>query len=123
MRSEESTQIGIVEYLRELGLLFSATCGGINASISQKAKMKRTGYSRGIPDLMIFEPRGEYFGLFLEVKSQHGIISEEQIKWIAALNERGYKACVVYSVSDAKRCINEYINSNQENKDEDIWET
>lgn len=118
--SEEFIQTQIVEHLRQLHVLFTATCGGIRASIAQKAKMKRTGYMRGVPDILIFEPVPPYHGLALEVKSYYGRPSAEQIQWIKDLTDRGYKAEFVYGTSHALRVIAEYfLNSNDSEEEED----
>ena len=35
---------------------------------SQRNKAKATGMKKGVPDLFIYEPRGEYHGLAIELK-------------------------------------------------------
>lgn len=71
------------------------------------------------PDLMIFEPKGKYSGLFLELKvkspfKKNGDIYknkhlEEQNESLKLLREKGYKAQFVWSFDMAKFVIDEYM--------------
>jgi hypothetical protein len=76
----------------------------------QAIKMKRTGYVKGVPDLQIFEPRGEYHGLLLEIKTLKGVASPEQKAWIELLNKRGYKAEICKGADQCIKIIDEYFN-------------
>ena len=118
--AEYFEQVAVVEYLKTAypNVLFSATCGGMRTSIGTAKKMKISGYKKGLPDLMIFEPRGNYHGLFIEMKapfvkgvSQKGKTSLEQLEWQARLNERGYMAVICYGFEEAKKAIDGYLKS------------
>lgn len=63
---EDIVQIQIATYLRYKGFLFSATNGGVFVqSIQMKALLKRMGYLKGCPDLIVWIPGGT---LCIEVK-------------------------------------------------------
>lgn len=108
--SERRLQIRVVRMLDQMGVLFSATMGGVCCSPSERIKMVQSGYRAGIPDLLIFEPRGDYHGLMLELKTEKGRLSPKQRDWITMLGERGYYARVAYGWLEAKYYIQFYLD-------------
>ena len=77
--------------------------------IGVAVKLKRSGYSKGTPDILIFEPRGSYHGLFIELKTAKGRISAEQLYWLEELIHRGYAAMVCRSFDEARGEIETYL--------------
>jgi len=117
MIKEFPVQCEIVLWLNSLQpeVLFCASAGGMRTSIGVAKKMKRAGYKRGFPDIFIYEPRGKYHGLALEVKFQ-GTTQVEQKDWKAKLEARSYKAIIMPNNLDfqeaiewAKREIGDYL--------------
>jgi hypothetical protein len=111
---EHEMQVQIVNYLKSHPShpLFTATVGGVRLAAHTAMKMRAAGYSKGTPDLLIFEPRGQYHGLALEVKTEKGRPSEEQKKWIADLNERGYCAKITRGYKETVETIKNYLDGN-----------
>lgn len=72
-------------------------------------KMKQAGYKKGIPDLLIFEPRNGYVGLALEVKTMVGRASDHQKDWQEKLRNRGWKAEICKGLNACIECIDEYF--------------
>ena len=62
--------------------------------MSQRIKSVSTGYVKGFPDIFIYEPRGTYHGLAIEIKTLKGRPTKEQKQWIDDLNERCYRASI-----------------------------
>lgn len=108
MESKETA--AVVSWLRSQGVLFCGTIGGIHASIQAKVRAKREGYQKGVPDLIIYEPRGPYHGLAIEMKSAVGTTSEEQDAWIERLNARGYLAIICRSAAEAIKITEDYLS-------------
>jgi hypothetical protein len=79
--------------------------------MKQAIKMKMTGYVKGFPDLQICEPNEKYHGLFIEVKTDKGVVSKEQKEWIKQLNKRGYYATYVKGSEDAIKLIDAYFQN------------
>jgi len=90
--------------------LFSATVGGVRVAMHTALKMKQAGYKKGIPDILIFEPRNGYVGLALEVKTSTGRASEHQKMWQHRLREKGWKAEICKGLEACIDCIDEYFN-------------
>ena len=72
-------------------------------------KMKLMGYRRGTPDLLILEPRGEFKGLFVELKYNKAGRNEEQILFRDMLNQRGYAAVECVGYDCAQKTIELYL--------------
>lgn len=108
--TEESEQKIVAAYLKVKGYLYCASAGGVRTSMKQAVKMKSTGYVAGVPDLAIYEPRGNYHGLFIELKRKKGgATSPAQKEWIEQLNKRGYKAVVCKGANAAIKEIEAYF--------------
>ena len=111
---EHDIQVQLVDYLDTLmpAPLYSATVGGVRVAMHTALRMKRAGYRKGIPDLLIFEPRNGYVGLALEVKTKTGRASEHQLKWQKELQNRGWKAEIRKGLEQCLEAIDEYFGIN-----------
>lgn len=112
LRTEYHEQKAVIEYLRIKypEILLTIAPNGIKMTIGQAKKFKAMGYTSGTPDILIFEPRGIYKGLFLEMKKEKGgRVSENQKKWLKKANDRGYCAMVCYGFGEAQRMIESYF--------------
>lgn len=76
----------------ELKLLFAIPNGGYRPP-KTAAILKATGVKSGVPDICLPVPRGEYNGLYVELKRRKGgALSANQRIWLKNLNEQGYRA-------------------------------
>jgi hypothetical protein len=91
---EQRLQEQYAIYLHNNQGLFCASAGGMRVSYSVAKKMKRAGYIAGHPDITIYEPRGPWHGMTVELKVE-GKPSPEQIQWRDELRKRGYYAVIV----------------------------
>ncbi|MFZ2602521.1 MAG: VRR-NUC domain-containing protein [Candidatus Omnitrophota bacterium] len=76
-------------------ILHNASVSAVKVSMGVAVQMKRAGYRKGYPDISIFEPRGKYHGMFVELKSSTGVASPEQEQWHKELTARGYYAVIM----------------------------
>ena len=108
---EQDIQMNLVQYirLRYPDILFTISGAGLIRNKRTGGLMKKLGYSAGCPDIMIFEPRGDFKGLFIELKQEKGHPTPEQRKWIEDLNKRGYLAQILYGFEQTKKFIDEYL--------------
>lgn len=109
---EHDIQVAVVGLLESIHPkpLYSATVGGVRLAIHTAKKMKEAGYSSGIPDMLIFEPRGFYTGLAIEIKTEKGRASDNQKQWVTDLNNRGWRAEVCRGFDECADVISEYFN-------------
>ena len=113
--SESNQQEIVIKYIRLAypDALYCASAGGMRTSYLQAVKMKRTGYVKGFPDLFIYEPRGDFFGLAIEMKKEKGgFASPEQKRWQEQLRNRGYCSYICKGKDEAIKIIDEYFNTN-----------
>lgn len=93
----------------ELRLLHHIPNGGSRNAI-EAVHLKQQGVKPGIPDIFLPCARGEWHGLYIELKRRKGgRVSNEQKEMIRLLIEQGYKAVVCYGWEEAKTVIVEYM--------------
>jgi hypothetical protein len=113
---EHDIQVMLVALLESIKPrpLYSATVGGVRLAMHTAKRMKEAGYSKGIPDLLIFEPRGFYVGLAIEVKTEKGRPSDAQKEWCKNLNRVGWRSEICRGFDEAADVICEYFNLYEE---------
>ena len=116
-RSEETEQITLIDWCNinicrypELELIYHVPNGG-KRNKSEAIRLKRAGVKKGVPDLFLPAARGNYHGLYIEMKYGNGKTSKEQKEWIEKLNKQGYKAVVCNGFEEARETIERYIAS------------
>ena len=101
-------------------LFMSDTIASLKLTVGQMARNKaiqKAGFH--CPDLLIFEPRVFYKGLFIELKAKNiyklnGELLknehvENQAKTIEILNKKGYKSHFAIGFEEAKTIIDNYL--------------
>lgn len=71
---------------------------------------KREGLRKGVADLQLIFGNGEYYSLFLEVKTKAGTQSKEQKEFEAYCKQNKFKYVIVRSVENFIRVIEEYMS-------------
>lgn len=96
---------------------------GMPMSIGMAKRQKVLQSHSGYPDLFIAEPRGEYSGLFLELKTESNKVfkkdgtllanahHKEQAEMLIMLQIRGFQALFAIGYDDAIKKIVEYLES------------
>lgn len=92
---EQRLQEQYVFYLHNKGVLFCASAGGLHTPNKMAAvRMKRAGYKAGHPDIVIYEPRGGWHGMTVELKVNR-YADQSQKDWRDELLKHGYYAIIV----------------------------
>lgn len=74
------------------------------------ARMKAEGLKTGVPDVCLPVARGEYHGLYIELKRRkNSRVTPEQLEWIANLVAQGYVAAVCRGCDEAIELIEGYL--------------
>ncbi|NID15403.1 VRR-NUC domain-containing protein [Luteibacter yeojuensis] len=126
--TEHEEQATLVEWaevaaakLPELHLLFAIPNGAALASKNtgsgrrsrfsrQGAKLRAEGMKSGVPDLCLPVARGQYHGLFIEMKrTKGGMLSPEQKEWLHRLADQGYCAIRCNGWWEARTAILQYL--------------
>ena len=107
---EYQLQKAVCKYLDLQNVLYCGSMGGqYQVHMSQRIKAKKSGYKKGFPDLFIYEPRGEFHGLAIELKVGYNKATPEQLAWIKKLTDKGYVASVCVGIDEAIRIIEGYL--------------
>ncbi len=115
--SEAQEQIAVMRWAElqshvypELNLLFHVP-NGSNKSKAQAGLFKAMGLKSGVPDLFLPVARGEFHGLFIEMKTNKGTLSQNQKNWLNDLETQGYMTAVAKGFEEAVEILKEYICS------------
>lgn len=121
--SEKSLQRGVCDYLRYQypKILFNSDMSGIRLTIGQAVQAKSLRSNDGFPDIMIYEPKEGYHGLFIELKREGERIFKkdgtpatphitEQEYCLNLLRVRNYKAEFAIGFNKAKELIDDYLS-------------
>ncbi|MDA9755367.1 VRR-NUC domain-containing protein [Flavobacteriales bacterium] len=112
--SEHDIQCRLARFIDDAwpDVLWCASAGGARTSMREAKRLKASGYKRGFPDVFVYEPRGRWHGLAIELKKEKGgRVSASQREWIAALEARGYRAVVAKGFEAAKEVLTEYLGT------------
>ena len=103
--------------------------GATKLTMNQAVAMKRLRSGRGFPDIAIYEPRGKFHGLFLELKKEGTSLMKkkivddcgdiawasdhlkEQNEMMERLRSRGYAAEFAIGFEQARKIIDQYLKS------------
>lgn len=123
--SEKELHLAICKYIKMQypSILFSSEQSGLRVSMYQAKQLKATRSCSGLPDIMIFEPRKNYYGLFLEIKkegtkvykkdgdlrSDTHLAQQEEI--LHQLKQKGYFAEFIVGFDQAKAVIDYYLSA------------
>lgn len=119
-QSEQSIHAQVCAYIKLFypNVIFTSEASGLRLTIGQAKKMKALRSGSGLPDIWVMEPRTDYHGLFIELKSE-GVLKRngeyktphvrEQAEVIARLKEKGYFATFAVGFEDAKNIVDNYL--------------
>ena len=91
--------------------IFAIPNGGYR-HITTAKKLQREGVKPGVPDLFVPIVRDGSGGLFIEVKTKIGKLSDLQRFWLGQLVENGYRCEIVRSLEDGIKVLKGYTNEN-----------
>jgi len=110
---EADEQVEFVSWLEvdHPDVAFYAVPNGGKRNKKTAADLKRQGVKAGVPDLIICEPRGQYHGLYIEMKrTVGGDLSDKQREWMDKLGARGYCCMVAEGADEAKKKFLAYMS-------------
>jgi hypothetical protein len=90
--------------------LFLAIPNGVRTSRTQASKLLREGLRPGAFDLFLCHPSpAGAHGLWIEMKTPSGRLSDEQRAFASAAEARGYRTVVCRSLVDFQRAVWAYL--------------
>jgi hypothetical protein len=113
--SESDNQIALFEWAKmcerhvpQLKLLHSIPNGG-KREVKTAVWLKKEGQKSGVPDIFLPVPRQGKHGLYIEMKSEKGNLTDNQRWWRDKLIEQGYRFDLCRSWEHAKDSILNYL--------------
>ena len=113
--AESDHQINLFQWAKlmqaqypELSLLHAIGNGG-KRNVIEATRMKREGVKAGVSDVFLPVARGEFHGMYIELKVKGGKLSESQEWWIAETTKQGYYSVVCYGWVEASEIIGKYL--------------
>lgn len=118
--SEHDEQVQVINWCfdntrdyPELDLIFAipngAMLGGGRIGAIRANALKAEGMRPGVCDLFLPFPRGVWHGMFIEMKTEIGKLSENQKEFIARVEEQGYYTAVCYGAREAIEQLKLYL--------------
>lgn len=92
----------------EAELMFAIPNGGARNAITG-ARLKAEGVRRGVPDIFLAIPAHDKHGLWIELKTEKGRLTPEQVEMGWRLAAQGYAVQTCYGLNEAKQAIMNYF--------------
>ena len=90
--------------------MLHCSLNGVKLSGTQAKIAKGQGMLSGVPDLFLPVPKNGFHGLFIEMKSEKGRVTENQHWFLTNADSLGYKTVVCYSAKEAISAIQAYYD-------------
>ena len=90
--------------------MLHCSLNGVKLSGTQAKIAKGQGMLSGVPDLFLPVPKNGYHGLFIEMKSEKGRLTDNQHWFLTNAESVGYKTAVCYSAKEAISAIEAYYS-------------
>lgn len=91
--------------------LLHCSLNGVKLTKTQAGIAKGQGMLSGVPDLFLPVPRQSFHGLYIEMKSDKGRVTENQEWFLSKTEGLGYKTAICYSASEAIKTIQDYYDA------------
>ena len=92
------------------GIIAFVVPNGGSRNRAEAARLQAEGVKAGVPDLCLPVPRGEFHGLYIELKRVRGSrTSDFQVGWMESLMKQGYCVALCKGWEQAAQTIIEYL--------------
>ncbi len=112
-RTEHDEQVALIQWAQYHPIaskcLVAIPNGGMRNLLVAK-KLKKEGVRAGVSDLFLAYPSNQKHGLWIEMKSKNGTLSDPQKSWITLMRGVGYACAVCYGFEDAVKVVEGYLN-------------
>jgi hypothetical protein len=121
--TEHAEQVAVIDWCFAmtrihpgLDLIFAipngAMLGGGRVGAIRANSLKAEGMRPGVCDLFLPVVRGKWHGMFIEMKTTIGKLSENQEEFIAGVEAQGYFTAVCYGADEAIEQLTFYLQQN-----------
>ena len=109
---EHTEQVKLVQRVRAFypDVIIAAIPNGGSRTDQERLRLYSEGVLAGMPDLCVMQPSRGFCGLFVEMKTQEGVVAAAQRDVARRLNAAGYLCLVARSCADGFKLIEEYLD-------------
>lgn len=107
--TESDEQIAVIEYCDLKGIPIYHIANEGKRTRYTGDLLKRMGMRKGFPDLCVPLAKGKFHGFYIEMKSQAGKPTNDQISWLKTLKANGYATAICYGADEAIGKIEKYM--------------
>jgi len=107
--TEYQIQKELLEWCRDNAIRYPGLDRIIHIPNEGKRKGKQIGgfkamskFNKGVPDLFLPVPLHDYHGLWIELKTPRGKVSDDQMNWLCFFSGFGYRATVCRGLEAAQ---------------------
>jgi hypothetical protein len=97
------------QYPQYKKLCFHVPNGGSRHKL-EAINLKKQGVKKGVADVIILVPIAPYHGLTIELKSDEGKLSDDQLEFLFEANQKGYLGVVESSLKNAVLVTDSYFS-------------
>jgi len=118
---EHTEQVRLVQRVRAFypDVIIAAIPNGGARTAQERLRLYGEGVLAGMPDLCVLKPSKGFSGLFVEMKTQDGVVAAAQRDVAKRLNAAGYLCLVARSCEDGWALIKEYLDDWKDDETED----
>jgi len=106
---EDDLQMATARYLDVMGLLWCHVANERKTTKQAGARLKKKGVKSGVPDCMVFEPRGKFNGLAIELKIKPNAPTVNQKNWLKRLELKKWHGVVCYNMDQVIEVVDLYL--------------
>lgn len=110
--SEHQIQVALFQWMRISNpktIMFSIP-NAAKRSPQLANYMKAEGMLAGVSDIFLMKPNKKYHGMFIELKSAKGKLTDQQKYFLEQAKAQGYATCVCFSFEEAQAAITNYLH-------------
>jgi hypothetical protein len=109
---EHSDQVKVVQRVRAFypGVIIAAIPNGGDRTAQERVRLAAEGVLAGMPDLCVLRASKGFYGLFVEMKTENGVVGAAQRDLATRLNGEGYLCVTARGADEAYAIIEEYLH-------------
>ncbi len=106
---EDDLQMATARYLDLVSVVWFHPANERKTSIQAGERLKKKGVKSGVPDVLIFEPKGRHNGLAIELKIKPNVITANQKGWLKRLEMKSWFCAVCYNIDEVIETVENYL--------------
>ena len=107
---EDDLQMATARYLDLISVAWFHVANERKTTKRAGVRLKRKGVKAGVPDVLIFEPKGKFNGLAIELKIKPNSMTLDQKHWFKRLQMKGWYCKCCYNIDEVIDIVESYLH-------------